>query len=189
MSTIRYRITLGASTTAGGKVITATSNRSINGVKVAYARDSVYCPACNSEGIIEPNGPRLSDVFNGRQVALSDDICRCKCNPPPRLISNHTFSKQIIDEDWVASRAEATAEAAAQLNTARKSAATASDAVPLVLLDPKNEEPYRNRRYKLELKDKVIEGTTDQDGVTKPVTPADRAAIIRWHVEEETTSA
>lgn len=189
MSTIRYHITLGASTTAGGKVITATSNRAINSVKVAYAGDSVYCPRCTSEGVIEPDGPRISDRFNGRQVALSDDLCRCKCNPSPRLIANQNFSKQIIDGEWVAARAGAAAETVAQLNTVASSAANESDGVPIVLLDPKTEEPYRNRRYKLELKDKVIEGTTDQNGVTKPITAADRAAIIRWHVEDETTSA
>lgn len=189
MSTIRYHIALGASTTAGGKVMTATSNRSINGVKVACLGDSVYCPRCNSEGVIEPDGPRLSDRFNGKQVALSDDLCRCKCSLPPRLIGNQTFSKQIIDEEWVAARVGAAAESVTQLNAVASSAANESDGVPFVLLDPKNEAPYRNRRYKLELKDRVIEGTTDQNGVTKPITAADRSAIIRWHVEDESTSA
>lgn len=187
--TIRYHITLGASTTAGGKVISATSNRSINGVKVAYAGDSVYCPGCNSEGVIEPDGPRISDRFNGRQVTLSDDLCRCKCVPAPRLIASQTISKQIVDGDWLAAKAGAAAETVAKLNTAESSADTESDGVPLVLLDPKTEEPYRNRRYKLELKDKVIKGTTNQNGVTKSITAADRAAIIRWHVEDEIAPA
>lgn len=100
--TIRYHITLGASTMAGGKVISATSNRSINGAKVAYAGDAVSCPKCNAEGVIEPDGPRLNDSFDGRQVALSDDLCRCKCNPPPRLVASQTFSRQMIDGEWAA---------------------------------------------------------------------------------------
>jgi len=103
--TIRYYITLGARTTAGGKVLSATSNRSINGIKVAYAGDTVFCPRCNAEGVIEPDGPRIGDRFDGRQVALNDDICRCLCNPPPRLIANQKLIKQIIDGDWVAPRA------------------------------------------------------------------------------------
>jgi uncharacterized Zn-binding protein involved in type VI secretion len=185
----RYHITVGASTTAGGKVISATSNRSINGAKVAYAGDQVSCPKCNSTGVIQPDGPRLSDVFNGRQVALSDDLCHCMCNPPPRLVANQTFSKQIVDGEWVAARAGAAAETVAKLNTAGSSAASGSDGVPLVLLDPKTEEPYRNRRYKLELKDKVIEGTTDQNGVTRPLTVAERAAIVRWCVGDEIAPA
>ncbi|GAB3440875.1 PAAR domain-containing protein [Massilia solisilvae] len=185
----RYHITLGASTTAGGKVTSAASDRTLNGARVAYAGDSVSCPKCNAEGVIEPDGPRISETLNGRQVALSDDICRCKCNPPPRLIANQTMLKQIIDGEWAAAKAGAAAETVAKLNTGGTSAATKSDGVPLVLLDPKTEEPYRNRRYKLSLKDKVIEGTTDQNGVTKPLTLAQRAAIVRWHVEDEITGA
>lgn len=181
----RYHITLGAGTTAGGKVISVTSNRSINGIKVAWAGDAVSCPRCNAEGVIEPDGPRISDSFNGRQVALSDDICRCKCNPPPRLTANQTFSKQIVDVDWVAAKVGAAAEAVAKLNAAASSAATESDGIPIVLLDPRTEEPYRNRRYQLQLKDKTIEGTTDQNGATRPLTVAERAAIVRWHVEGE----
>lgn len=56
---IRYHITLGATTTAGGKVVSAISNRSLNGVKVACAGDTVACPACKSEGVIEPDGIAL----------------------------------------------------------------------------------------------------------------------------------
>lgn len=185
----RYHITLGASTTAGGKVTSAASSRSLNGAKIAYVGDSVSCPRCNAEGVIEPDGPRISESLNGRQVALSDDICRCKCNPPPRLIANQTVLKQIIDAEWAAAKAGAAAETVAKLNTAGTSPATRSDGVPLVLLDPKTEEPYRNRRYKLSLKDKVIEGTTDQNGATKPLTLAERAAIVRWHVEDEIEGA
>jgi uncharacterized Zn-binding protein involved in type VI secretion len=187
--TIRYHITLGARTTAGGKVVSATSHRSINGVKVACAGDAVYCPGCNSEGVIEPDGPRISDRFNGRQVGLSDDVCRCKCNPPPRLIANQTISKQIIDGDWAAARAGAATETVTLLNTAERSAAAEPAGVPLILLDPRTKEPYSNRRYKLELKDKIIEGTTDQHGVTKPILAADRAEIVRWHIEGETGPA
>jgi uncharacterized Zn-binding protein involved in type VI secretion len=185
----RYHITVGATTTAGGKVISASSSRSINGAKVAYAGDPVSCPKCNSTGVIQPDGPRNSDVFNGRQVALSDDLCLCKCSPPPRLVTNQTFSKQTINADWHAAKAGEVAEAAAKLNTAGSSAPPASDGVPLVLLDPKTDEPYRNRAYKLELKDKAIEGTTDQNGATRPLTAAERAAVVRWHIVGETAPA
>jgi hypothetical protein len=105
------------------------------------------------------------------------------------LIANQTLSKQIIDADWVAARAGAAAEAAVKLNTAGSSAATESDGVPLVLLDDKTEEPYRNRAYKLELKDKFLEGTTDQNGATRPLTAAERAAVVKWHVDDETAPA
>jgi len=93
----RYYITLGAGTTAGGKVTTASSFMSINGVKAALDGDKVWCEQCHAEGHIALDGPRLSSTCNGRQYALGDDLCICKCNPPPRLVAVQTHSSQIID--------------------------------------------------------------------------------------------
>ncbi|MEW6371788.1 MAG: PAAR domain-containing protein [Pseudomonadota bacterium] len=184
---IRYEITLGASTTAGGEVVSANPRYTILGVPVAYADDSVSCPACNTIGVVKPDGPRLSETFNGKQVALSDDLCICKCSPPPRLLANQTFSWQQIDGDWHAEQAGAAAGAAAKLNQAAARAA-ASDGIPLVLLDPDTEEPYQHRSYRLELKDGVIEGTTDSKGATRPLTAKERALFVRWYVDSGTTS-
>jgi uncharacterized Zn-binding protein involved in type VI secretion len=94
---IRYHITAGAGTTAGGKVISGSSTDSIDGARVACAGDPVSCPQCHATGVIEPDGPRLGDRFDGREVALSDDLCRCKCTPPPRLVASQTLFRQIID--------------------------------------------------------------------------------------------
>jgi uncharacterized Zn-binding protein involved in type VI secretion len=96
----RYLVTLGATTTAGGKVISTNSFRSINGVEVAVEDDQVSCPKCNSVGAIKPDGSRLSELCNGKQVALHDDLCICKCSPPPRLISNQTLACQSIDVEY-----------------------------------------------------------------------------------------
>lgn len=41
----RYTITIGANTTAGGKVISASSQGSINGIKIALENDLIFCPA------------------------------------------------------------------------------------------------------------------------------------------------
>jgi uncharacterized Zn-binding protein involved in type VI secretion len=101
---IRYTITAGAGTTAGGNVISGSSAKRINGAAVACAGDPVSCPTCHSTGTIEPDGPRLNHGCNGKQLALSDDVCRCKCTPPPRLVANQTFSRQIIDADWAPAR-------------------------------------------------------------------------------------
>jgi uncharacterized Zn-binding protein involved in type VI secretion len=95
----RYLITLGAPTTAGGKVTSAHHFMSINGVKVALEGDKVSCPNCNSEGIIKPDGPRLRELFNGKQVALNDDLCLCGCNPPPRLVAAQTSVCQSINAE------------------------------------------------------------------------------------------
>jgi hypothetical protein len=105
------------------------------------------------------------------------------------LIANQKFSYQTINADWHAAKAGAVAETAAKLNTAGNSAATESNGIPLVLLDPRTEEPYRTRSYKLVLKDKVIEGTTDQNGATRPLTAAERAEVVKWLIVGETAPA
>jgi uncharacterized Zn-binding protein involved in type VI secretion len=104
----RYLITLGAPTTAGGKVSTARSFKAVNSVKVALEGDKVWCPQCNSEGVIEPDGPRLTDLFYGKQVALHDDLCICKCSPPPRLVATQTVVCQTVSAGRHASHSDET---------------------------------------------------------------------------------
>lgn len=184
----RYHITLGSTTSAGGTVTSASSRISINGAKVALDGDTVFCKACNSDGFIKLDGPRLSNSFNGRQVALSDDLCICKCNQPPRLVNTQTLKAQWIDADWHAAKAGAAAEAATKLNAVESDAIPTRD-VPLVLLDPDTQQPFKNRAYRLQLTNAVIEGTTDQNGATRPLTAAQRAAFVKWHVIGENAGA
>lgn len=94
----RYHITLGASTTAGGKVITASSCCSIDGVKVAVEGDKIVCPACKSQGSIRIFGPRIPESWNGKQVALQDDLCVCKCPSPPKLVANQSLKCQVVGD-------------------------------------------------------------------------------------------
>jgi uncharacterized Zn-binding protein involved in type VI secretion len=183
----RYYITLGATTTVGGKVTTAGSFMSVNGANVALDHDKLWCSQCNSEGHIALDGPRLSATYNGKQYALNDDLCICKCSPPPRLVAVQNHSSQTIDTDWHAAMAVANAETAGDLNTV-PSRASREDSIPLVLLAPDTQEPFKQRPYRLELSDKVIEGTTDQNGATRPLTSAERASVITWHVGEVTAA-
>jgi uncharacterized Zn-binding protein involved in type VI secretion len=111
----RYLITLGAHSTAGGTVSSARSVRSVNSATVALEGDKVWCPRCNSEGTIVPDGPRLSETYNGKRYALNDDLCLCKCTPPPRLVANQEFVSQSLDVDWHA--ADTVAAAADALNS------------------------------------------------------------------------
>jgi uncharacterized Zn-binding protein involved in type VI secretion len=178
----RYYITLGAPTTAGGKVVSANHLDTIDGVPVALEGDKCWCSKCNCEGIIMLDGPRISETFNGREVALSDDLCVCECAPPPRLVTAQTFAYQVIDTDSRAAEAVATAKTAEKLNTA-ETGASDPYRIPILLLDPATDEPFKNRRYRLELGDKVIEGTTDQNGATRPLTAAERTAIVKWDID------
>jgi uncharacterized Zn-binding protein involved in type VI secretion len=84
----------------------------INGQAMAREGDEVDCPKCDSIGRIVCDGPRLVDLLEERNAALDGDLCKCKCDPPPRLIANQTLSCQEI-EGGFAPRARATAQPAA----------------------------------------------------------------------------
>jgi len=90
----RYHITVGAKTTADGTVMTGYEFWTIDGQPIAREGDEVACPACDSTGVIVCDGPHLVDLMQGRPTALDGDLCRCKCDPPPRLIANQTLQCQ-----------------------------------------------------------------------------------------------
>ncbi len=90
----RYLILTGDKTTANGTVQAASTTIQLAGRDVAHEGDDVACPACHSTGKIKCDGPReVMTAPDGRHAALSDDLCLCKCNPPPKLVaSQQTFS-------------------------------------------------------------------------------------------------
>lgn len=95
----RYHITVGAKTTANGSVTTGWPRGCINGQAIAREGDEVLCPTCKSIGLIVCDGMRLVETLDGREAALDGDLCRCQCDPLPRLIASQTIRSQIIGED------------------------------------------------------------------------------------------
>ena len=182
----RYFITLGAPTTAGGKVTSGTRFRTIDGVPVAVLGDTCWCPACLSEGVIAPDGPRLDESLDGRQAALHDDLCVCKCSPPPRLVAAQTVLCQSIDSDWYAGQVAAAAEAAARANAAGMDGSDA-ELLPLVLIDPDTQEPLAGGAYRLDLPGGRVEDTLDDKGWTSPLTAAQRLGALIWHLDKAVT--
>jgi uncharacterized Zn-binding protein involved in type VI secretion len=178
----RYHITLGATTTAGGTVTTASAPCSINGGRVALEGDKVACPSCHSDGVIRIDGPRISERWSGKQVALHDDLCLCKCTPPPRLVAIQTHKCQSIN-DMRAAAPENAGQVGRAPETTPPTSADASDAVPIRFLDPATRQPIQHKQYRLHFRDKVIEGITDDKGETMPITAQDRVALIAWHVD------
>ena len=183
----RYHITLGAPTSAGGKVVTASSFRSINGIQAALEGDKITCAACKAEGVIMLDGPRLSETYCGLQHALNDDLCLCGCTPPPRLIATQRLVCQNIDAAWHTSQTAVAAGMAAALNAAPRPA-DELDKAPIVLLDPETQEPFKYRRYRLQLADGALEGTTDQHGATRALTAQERASLLTWQIDSGTAS-
>ncbi|MGH8781297.1 PAAR domain-containing protein [Paraburkholderia sp.] len=85
----RYLILDGDLTTASGIVHAKPTTLELSSRHVAHEGDDVVCPACNSTGKIKCVGPRLPMTGpDGRPAALNDDLCICKCNPPPKLIAS-----------------------------------------------------------------------------------------------------
>ncbi|WP_448123836.1 PAAR domain-containing protein [Pseudomonas veronii] len=117
----RYLITRGAKTTAGGTVVGGLTGFCITQVDIALEGHEVLCPMCKTTGVIVCVGPRLEQWARGRRVALSDDLCRCKCDPPPRLLADQFERFQtLIAEDSAVHRRSATASEAPAPTPAKK---------------------------------------------------------------------
>lgn len=174
----RYTLTLGATTSAGGKVIAASSHGSINGVTIALEGDAIYCPACKGTGKIVCIGARIPEHWNGRQVGLSGDLCDCGCRPPPRLFACQSLRYQLV-EDAQSTTAPAVGPIQPQ---AFQASIEEAAALPIRFLHEHDGSPMALQPYRLEFPDRTVEGMTDVDGCTKPLTAADRAALITWHV-------
>ncbi|WP_084167091.1 PAAR domain-containing protein [Paraburkholderia caledonica] len=94
----RYYIRKGDSTTAGGTVTEGSAVMHCDGLPLAFEGDAVSCPACHSTGKILCDGPRWPKAGpDGRQTALSDDLCLCRCNPLPRLIASQSTMSMSMD--------------------------------------------------------------------------------------------
>lgn len=92
----RYHITDGAKTTANGTVRASAIWFKLDGAPLAREGDPVDCAACGTEGVIRCVQPRMPDHLDGRQFALSDDLCICGCTPPPKLIAEQTTRFQLL---------------------------------------------------------------------------------------------
>ncbi|WP_414443473.1 PAAR domain-containing protein [Burkholderia sp. 22PA0106] len=89
----RYDICKGDHTTAGGTVIGGDPDNRILGREQAFELDEIWCPACQRTGRIVATGPRISSTGpDGRESALSDDLCVCDCTPNPVLLASQHVS-------------------------------------------------------------------------------------------------
>lgn len=68
-------------------------------------------------GQIVPSGPRLSFSLGGAIPALNDDLCLCKCSPPPKLVHSQTSFKEIIDDNKIVEYVEYVSKLKKQIST------------------------------------------------------------------------
>jgi uncharacterized Zn-binding protein involved in type VI secretion len=159
----RFNITLGATTTAGGTVTTGCAFDTLDGVPLALEGDAIDCPACQGKGRIKCAGERVSSTFNGKQYALSDDLCICNCDPPPRLVANQTHMYQ-ASYDGPGAMGWTTVNQLA--------ASTMPHGTHDLAFEVKDAtgQAMAGYPYLIELPDGTrLRGTTDRDGITRKV--------------------
>jgi uncharacterized Zn-binding protein involved in type VI secretion len=93
----RYYLRLHDKSTSGGVVTEGIRQCTIYGIPQTYTGARLYCPTCKSEGRICAKGPRLPETMFGEEPALSDDVCICKCDPPPIMIASQNTDYQIVE--------------------------------------------------------------------------------------------
>ena len=87
----RRFIRKGDKTDRNGVVKDGIGNSSLQGQPFAYLGGQVECPACGTEGVIISDGSPRTMTVMGKQVALENDLCQCKCDPLPKLIASQTL--------------------------------------------------------------------------------------------------
>ena len=167
----RYNILQGDKTTAGGTVIDGSTTDIVYDRGMAYEGDRVNCPACKSVGQIVCDGPRWSSIGpDGREAALSDDICLCKCNPYPRLVPSQTFMSMHMDS----SPGTGSGAGSNPFNLPHDE--------QFLLRDKATGEPLKNARYQVRTASgNVFEGVTDGSGRTQRVS-TDTAEQLVFHL-------
>ena len=155
----RFNIVQGDPTTAGNgsKVIGAVGMDTNEGRSIAMHGDKVYCGVCKTVGVIVCDGPRSGQTFNGREAALNNDLCLCKCRPPPRLINSMESMSQTMSTeevvkqgfgDWVGVKHDE----------------------QFTLRDQRSGKPLARVRYRVKTASgQVVSGITDANGATQRV--------------------
>nr|WP_088968453.1 PAAR domain-containing protein [Vogesella sp. LIG4] len=175
----RYHITLGALTSVGGRVVSASHMMTIDGRNMALEGDKIACPACQGPGSIICTGPRHMETLNGRHVALEGDLCACACVPLPRLLANQDRRCQQLEN---AMTLRPTLPAARALIPAATGSPQFDERFKLV--DAESGQPLVDLAYAIERESGEIEhGRTDADGCTHLLSATTMTEKISLYVE------
>ncbi|AVR18656.1 PAAR domain-containing protein [Burkholderia multivorans] len=90
----RRFIRQGDKTDRNGTVIDGIVGTSLQGQSFAYLGAAVQCPTCGTIGIIISDGSHREMTMMGKQVALENDLCQCKCEPLPKLVASQSLGSQ-----------------------------------------------------------------------------------------------
>ena len=87
----------GDNTTAGGVVLEGIDSCMHHGTPMTFIGAKIWCPACNSEGVIGWKGPHQKATMMGKQQALEGDICLCNCDPAPVLLASQKSAWHVFE--------------------------------------------------------------------------------------------
>lgn len=87
----------GDRTTTNGAILEGDDGFIQDGLPVAFHGAKVYCPACNSTGVILTVPPYHPFTTNGKQIALEGDLCVCRCSSPPKLLASQSSARMTFD--------------------------------------------------------------------------------------------
>ena len=176
----RYTITLGAGTTSGGTVVSASSSSRIHDMPIALEGDLVSCPVCKSTGRILCVGPRIPEMLNGKHVALENDFCTCHCTPSPRLLANQTARSQVIKDTGSALSHAVEADAAPRRPHGSGKRLYSGR---FVLVDHHTGAPLANQEYAVVRQSGRLEfGTSDAQGQTHVLSATINAESVEIYV-------
>lgn len=173
----RAILRLGDKTTAGGRVLEGIASQTHRGIPKTFIGAKVWCPACESTGVIGWKGPHHTAIMKGKQQALDGDICLCKCDPPPVCRASQDSAWHVFEPHELAS-AEHAVHSARAVNSFR---GPYDEQFRLV---DDNNRPRANVRYRIMVDgQQVISGTTNANGQTERVA-TQQASGLRLQLEK-----
>jgi hypothetical protein len=125
----------------------------------AMEGDSVVCPSCNTTGYIVCDGPRHRVTHMGKRPALNNDLCKCACDPAPRLINSLTNAFENLGSDGIAGRGIGSRTGPHTQTTSHPSVGRRFRFVASV-----NKQPLSNRDYIATVDGESLMGVTDGAG-------------------------
>ena len=167
----RNYLKIGDKSSAGGIVIEEIPATTHLGTGLTFIGAKVSCPACKSTGQIAAKGPRLSFDMMGKKPALEDDICVCKCSPPPVMIASQTTMYETLDGHALASQGYASNGQPVAAASQGSSGITHDQHFRIINSDG---EPVEGLPYQLKSSDgQIVKGTTMSNGLTDIVGATD----------------
>ncbi len=167
----RAILKLGDKTTSDGVVLEGIDSCRHHGTPMTFIGAKIWCPACNSEGVIGWKGPHRKATMMGKQQAVEGDICLCNCDPPPVLLASQNSAWHVFD--------------AHELGEATGAGQSMAGSDPgrydeQIALRDGNGRPLADTYYTLRLPNgALIHGTTDRAGRTaRHVTDGARSIAI-----------